>query len=64
MKTIYAGLFLLSSASVALAGGPDMPVIEPQITPEVIEQDTASSGSQDILVPVMALIMFGVALSK
>lgn len=64
MKFLYAGALSLALAGAAVAGGMNEPVMEPVITPDVIEQDTASSGSQEILIPLTALLLLGVALSN
>ncbi len=56
-KTILAAVFATLTAP-AFAGGVSDPIVEPNITPEMIEVDTASSASHDWLVPAMTLIMF------
>ena len=68
MKKVTSGLLALTLASAltapAFAGNLEEPIMEPVITPEVIEEDTAASGSHDIIVPLTALVLFGVAVAS
>ncbi|MBY6047241.1 hypothetical protein KUV47_06355 [Vannielia litorea] len=71
MKLFYAGLLSAALAAPAFAGGMNEPVMEPTVTTDepqmsrdTIAEDTASSGSHDIIVPITALILFGVAVAN
>ena len=65
MKKAATGLAALAMMTApAFAGGMDEPIMEPTIAPEVIEEDTASSADDQILVPLTALVLFGIAVSN
>lgn len=60
-KILLAGAFALT-ATAAVAGNLNEPVLEPVITPVIIEEETSSAGN-GWLVPVLALLFFGAAAS-
>ncbi|SIN91651.1 hypothetical protein [Vannielia litorea] len=77
MKHIVAGLLSATLAVPAFAGNLEEPIMEPTVTadagtgaPEAlvsrdaIAADTAAAGSHDIIVPIAALILFGVGIAN
>ncbi len=62
MKTRIAAALVSAALIVhpALAGG----LAEPMMEPAVIEEDTTAGSNAGILVPIFALIMFGLAMSN
>jgi hypothetical protein len=65
MKQLLAAA-LVTTALVAkpvLAGGMAEPVMEPVIAPAVIEEDTTTSSRAGIIVPIIAILLIGLALS-
>ncbi|MDH3263156.1 MAG: tail fiber domain-containing protein [Paracoccaceae bacterium] len=52
------------AANSALAGGMAEPVMEPAVEPAMIEEDTATGSRAGIIVPILALVMIGLALSQ
>ncbi len=54
-----AAILLALSAATAQAGGMAEPVMEPEVIAEA-----ASSSSQDIVVPLLALLLFATAVSS
>ncbi|MCO6382120.1 MAG: hypothetical protein JXQ91_02920 [Vannielia sp.] len=76
MKLMYAGLLSVALSAPAFAGGMNEPVMEPTVTADAgtsqeplvsrdaIAADTAAAGSHDIIVPITALILFGIAVAQ
>ena len=76
MKLLVAGLLSAALTGTAFAGNLDAPIMEPTVTADAgpsqeplvsrdtIAADTAAAGSHDILVPITALVLFGVALAN
>ena len=61
MKKVVISVAALSMfTAVAFAGNPIAPAMEPQI--EVVEEETGSSNG--LLVPLLALIAFGLIISS
>jgi hypothetical protein len=60
MKLLKASALALLVATPALAGGMAEPVMEPA----VIEEDTTTSSRAGIIVPIIALILIGLAISN
>lgn len=58
MKKVALAVALSAAASTAFAGGLDEPIVEP----EIIVEDTGSSGGW--IVPVLLLVLLGVAVSQ
>ncbi|QDC09839.1 hypothetical protein FHY55_11530 [Oceanicola sp. D3] len=78
MKLFYAGLLSVALSAPAFAGGLNEPVMEPTVTADAdttapqdtlvsrdaIAADTAAGGSHDIIVPITALILFGISVAN
>lgn len=64
MKTAIIAAVFATLTAPAFAGAISDPIVEPNITPEMIEVDTAGSASHDWLVPAMAILMFGAGLAN
>jgi hypothetical protein len=60
MKFLKATVLSLLAATPAVAGGMAEPVMEPA----VIEEDTTTSSRAGIIVPILALILIGLAISN
>ncbi len=60
MKSIYASLAALIFASPVFAGGMAEPIMEE----EVVVEEATSSSRAGILVPILALILIGLAISN
>lgn len=60
MKFLTSLVLSLAIASPALAGGLSAPIVES----EVIAEEAASSSNAGILVPILALILIGLAISN
>ncbi|MEM9248499.1 MAG: hypothetical protein AAGB05_07360 [Pseudomonadota bacterium] len=58
MKKVALAVALSAAASTAFAGGLDEPIVEP----EIIVEDTSTAGG--ILVPLLLLVLVGVAVSQ
>jgi hypothetical protein len=59
MKLLKATALSLLAATPSFAGG----LAEPMMEPEVIEEETAAGSRAGILVPIMAVILIGLAMS-
>jgi hypothetical protein len=59
MKLIKATAIALVLASPTFAGG----LAEPVMEPEVIAEDTTTSSRAGIIVPILAILLIGLALS-
>ena len=59
MNLLKASALALLVATPAFAGGMAEPVMEP----EVIEEETTTRSNAGIIVPIMALVLFGIAMS-
>ena len=59
MNLLKASALALLVATPAFAGGMAEPVMEP----EVIEEETTTRSNAGIIVPIMALVLFGLAMS-
>ena len=59
MKLLKAMALSVLAATPSFAGGMAEPVMEP----EVIEEETTTRSNAGIIVPIMALILFGLAMS-
>ena len=64
MKTLKASALALLVASPAFAGGMAEPIMEPTPAPVVIEEEAASSSRAGILVPILAVVLIGLAMSN
>jgi hypothetical protein len=59
MKLLKATALSLLAATPSFAGG----LAEPMMEPEVIEEETTAGSRAGILVPIMAVILIGLAMS-
>ena len=60
MKLLKATAIALLAATPSFAGGLAAPVMEP----EVIEEESAASSRAGIIVPILAILLIGLALSR
>jgi hypothetical protein len=60
MKIVKATAFALFVATPALAGGLTPPVMEPA---PIVEETRAASSNAGIIVPILAILLLGLALS-
>ncbi len=59
VKTLYAAFLGLLAATPSLAGG----LAEPVMEPSVVAQETTASSRAGIIVPILAILLVGLALS-
>jgi hypothetical protein len=59
MRLLTTTALALLVATPSIAGG----LAEPMMEPEVIEEETAAGSNAGILVPIMAVILIGLAMS-
>ncbi|MGB0901473.1 hypothetical protein [Halocynthiibacter sp.] len=64
MKNIVLSAAFALTATGAVAGGLNQPVVEAEIMPIETVEAGSSSSSSGILVPLFALILFGAAVAK
>ncbi len=63
MKLLKTTALAVMLASPAFAGGLSEPIEEPVIAPAAIEEDTANNSQAGILVPILAILLIGLAMS-
>jgi len=60
MKTMKAAALSLLAATPSFAGG----MAEPMMEPEVIEEETTAGSRAGIIVPILAVLLIGLAMSN